>query len=126
MNAALKALFVLLGPFVSHPERAYLAAALFAALLAGSVAQARRLSLWRHLPLLLAAVVWGGFGLIEQQAMANGWNIRVDLFVTGPIVLAVSIWAAWANLRRGSRRKSDDETRAGSPDPASGGAENRR
>lgn len=100
MNTAMKVLFLLLAPFVAHPERAYLVAAVLAALFAGSVAHARAVQPRRHLPLALAAIVWGVFGLFEQQALASGANIRIDLFVTGPIVLAVSIWAAWVNLRR--------------------------
>lgn len=104
MNAVLKVFIAPLEPLILHPDRAYLVAALFAILFVASLLRSRTFKLRRHLAMLLAVLAWVLFGLNEQQAQAHGWNIRIDLFVTWPIVLAVSLAAAWTGFRNFTAR----------------------
>lgn len=107
MTVVLRILFLPLTPFIGHPERAWLVAGLFAILLI-LLARVRPGRLWRLLPILLAAFAWGGFGHLEQVAIAHGWNIRVDLLLITPILLVVTTWASWAAISLATRRGGDD------------------
>jgi hypothetical protein len=98
MGTVFQILFGLAAPFVQHPERSWMMAALFAMLLIGAVARERRLLVGRQLTMLLAAIAWGIFGLLESWAVANGYNIRVDMLVSWPIVLLLSGVGLWAGL----------------------------
>lgn len=91
----IKLLFAPLIPFIGHPERAWMVAGLLAITLI-LVTRLRTFRTRHHLPLLLATLAWGSFGLLEQQAVARGWNIRVDLLMVAPFLLVISAWAAWA------------------------------
>ena len=55
-------------------------------------------------PLLVAAIAWGLFALAEWSAKAQGANIRVDLFVTCPLLLVVTAWALTASFWLKSRK----------------------
>jgi len=99
MSEAFKLLFIPISPFITHPERAWLVAGLFAILLAVSLMRTRKFTLRYHLIMGLAVISWIVFGRIEQVATASGWNIRVDLLLTVPLVLAASIGALWAGIR---------------------------
>lgn len=99
MSEALRIFYAPVEPFGGHPERAYLMAALFAILLAVSLARCRTIKP-RHIVMLLAVLSWGLFGWIEVLADAGRWDIRIDLLVTWPTVLAVSIAAAWCGFRK--------------------------
>ena len=92
MNAVMKALYAPAEAVVGHPERAYLVAGLFAALSLASLLR-RRASQRRPVVVFLATFLWLLFGLNEERARAQGWDIRVDVLFAWPIVLAVSIWA---------------------------------
>lgn len=94
----MKLFYAPIQPFLWHPERAYLLAALFVVLLIASLARFRTFKP-HHLVMLFAALLWMLFGMNEVQAKANGWDIRVDVLVTWPILFAVSIGAAWTALR---------------------------
>ena len=109
MDAALKAFYAPIQPFVLHPERAWLVAALFAILFAASLARSGTFKPLRHLVILLAVMSWVLFGLIEVMAQARGWDIRVDILVSWPVVLAASIAAVWAAFRNGARRAHVDQ-----------------
>jgi hypothetical protein len=55
-------------------------------------------------PALVATIVWALYGLWEALIQFRitcdaECNIRVDLFLTFPIVIAVSILAAWRTAR---------------------------
>jgi hypothetical protein len=80
-------------PFVGHPERAYIVAALFGAFLAVTLARSRTLKPLTDVPLLLATLGWGAFGYCETLAVASGANIRVDLFFGWPILCLVTVTA---------------------------------
>jgi hypothetical protein len=99
MSAVVKAFFTLGQPFFQHPERAFLLAGLFAILFVASLARTRKFSPGRHLVQLFAVLVWVLIGVLEGLAMASGWNIRVDLLVTLPLAVAVSVAATWTALR---------------------------
>jgi hypothetical protein len=107
MSALLKVFFAPIQPIVFHPERAFFLAGLFAILFAVSLVRMRRFNLRRHLILLFAVLAWALFGLHEGLAMSNGWNIRIDLFISWPLMLVVSIVAAWTGLRSLAPRTSD-------------------
>lgn len=106
------ALKVLFAPIrlLSHPEYAYVVASLFAVLFVASLLRAGTFQPRRHLVILFAVVAWMLFGLNEVRAQANGWNIRVDLLISWPIVLAVSIAAAWTGFRKGGGRVVEGQT----------------
>ena len=52
-----------------------------------------------HLPILVVVLLWLAFGRIEQHAQQEGWNIRVDLLFTWPLLFAISVGAAWLGMR---------------------------
>lgn len=118
MNEVIKIVLAPVEPFLRHPERAYGVAALFAILLATSLARCRTIKP-RHLVMLLAVFAWGLFGWIEVLAEAGRWDIRIDLLVTWPTVLAVSIAAAWAGFRKVPVRAPNGQTAEKSPNEAS-------
>jgi len=118
MAEVLKIFYAPVEPFGGHPERSYLMAALFAILLAASLARCKGFKP-RHIVMLLAVISWGLFGWIEVQALATGSNIRIDLLVTWPIVLAVSIAAAWTGFRKVPGRVPNGQTAGKSPNEAS-------
>lgn len=95
----LKALYAPVQPFLSHPMRAYLLAALFAILLATSLARFRKFHPRVHLILLFAVFAWALLGLNEELAHAKGWDIRGDVLISWPLVLVVSIGAVWTWFR---------------------------
>jgi hypothetical protein len=99
MNAVLKFFYAPI-QLLSHPEHDYVVAALFAILFVASLVRSGTFQPRRHLVMLFAVVAWLLFGLNEVQAQANGWNIRADLLFSWPIVLAVSIAAAWNGFRK--------------------------
>jgi hypothetical protein len=80
-------------PFVGHPERAYIVAALLAALCLVSLVYSRPPNPIAALMLVTAAVAWGGFGYLEALAVASGANIRIDLLVTWPLLCLLSAGA---------------------------------
>lgn len=102
MSEALKVLFIPISPFITHPERASLVAGLFGLLLAVSILHSRKFTLRYHLVMVLAVISWIVFGRIEQLATASGWNIRVDLLLSVPLVYAASLAALWAGVRSAS------------------------
>ena len=114
MNEVIRFFLAPVEPFLRHPERAYGMAALFAILLAVSLARCRTLKP-RHLVMLIAVVAWGLFGWNEVRAELAHWDIRIDLLVTWPIVLAVSIAAAWNGFRKVPDRIPSGQTAGKSP-----------
>ena len=99
--------------FVWHPERAWgIAAAFFLGFFVGCFANRRAARGIRSWPLLVSAVSWTVFGLLEWWCMSQKGNIRIDLFVTWPVVLGITIFcSAWwigslvIALRRGAKPK---------------------
>ncbi len=90
---------ILLAPlnfFVWHPGRCVAMAAVFAvAAIAWGIVQRR--VVWSP---VVAAVCWLLFAWQEHYCRANGMNIRVDLFVTGPIMFAVTLYGILGPIRR--------------------------
>ncbi|HEU0078047.1 MAG TPA: hypothetical protein VFQ76_10390, partial [Longimicrobiaceae bacterium] len=78
-------------PFVWN---AWLALGIAAAFLllwgASRAARARRPGV-RPRPVLVAAVAWAAFGLLEAEATRERADIRVDLLVTWPLLLVLSV-----------------------------------
>jgi hypothetical protein len=99
MDTFFKFLFLPIEPFIMHPERAWLVAGLFGLLFVVSWAGARRFRLKYHVVMLLAVLAWSAFGVMEQQATVHGWNIRVDLLVSAPVILILTIAALWSGFR---------------------------
>jgi hypothetical protein len=86
--------------FVWHPERAWSVAAIFFALSVVSFVTSRYVTQkgrgWQSWPLLVPAIGWAVFGLLELSCKIEKANIRIDLFVTWPTIIGltavVSIW----------------------------------
>jgi len=53
----------------------------------------------------------------EAHAQANGGNIRVDLVISWPAVLAVSIAPGWTGFREGGGRGFGGQNAEKSPNP---------
>ena len=93
---------LLFGParvFLEHPERAYLVAIGFLALLAASVLRAGGLRRGVQALLALTAVFWVGFGIHEQSLAGTGANIRVDFLFAWPPLAVVSLVAIACGIR---------------------------
>jgi hypothetical protein len=88
-------LFALADVFVWHPDRALAVAALLTFWFLILVRSRRtRSASW---PLMLTAFAWALFAYGEYVARQNRSNIRVDLLVTWPGLLVLSLGAAgWA------------------------------
>lgn len=82
-------IFLPFEPFVLHPERIALAAAVFC----GGYAAVRLAGRFRAWPLLVAACVWASWVPWEWHASAMKWDIRVDLLVLCPLLLIITCWA---------------------------------
>lgn len=82
--------------FIECPQLAFVVAAVFAVLLLASPLRTGRWRTRYHLVQLLAFVAWILFGLNEIQARAAGWNIRVDLLLTMPLMLLLTSAAVWS------------------------------
>ena len=77
--------------FVWHPWRAFGVSLIFWGLLLCSlILRARRPGV-RTLPLLVAALAWMLFGLLEYEAYRERADIRVDLLVTWPGLWVVTV-----------------------------------
>jgi hypothetical protein len=86
--------------FVWHPERAWSIAAIFFVLFVLSFIASRCLksSGWRipFWPLLIPAIGWAIFGLLELSCKIERANIRIDLFITWPVILGITaIFSVW-------------------------------
>jgi hypothetical protein len=87
--------FKIFEPFVMHPERIAVVAALF--LLGYAVLRWRgHLRAW---PLLVSAGAWGLWVPWELHCTAMGYNIRVDLLLLCPLLIWVTLWALIASFR---------------------------
>ena len=88
-------LYALAAPFVGHAGRAFAVAlallciGAFLAMLRGRSKRSGGVS-W-GVPLLILGGAWFVFGLAEAEATRERANIRVDLIVTWPTLLLVSL-----------------------------------
>lgn len=80
--------------FVWHPERVWGIGAIFLALFVVSFLTSRYVvgggRGWQSWPLLVPAIGWAVFGLLELSCKIEKANIRIDLFVTWPTILGVT------------------------------------
>jgi hypothetical protein len=93
-------------PFVGHAGRAFSVAA-FAALMFLAVRRARRGS---SRPWIALAAAWAVFGTCEAAATREHADIRIDLLVTWPVLLLVTVVAVvvWARSVLERRSTADD------------------
>jgi hypothetical protein len=82
-----KYFFAPIVPFVWHPERAAIMAVGFVVALT-TIWFLRKRFEWL---ILIAALAWSLFAFWEHNCKAHGYNIRVDLFLIYPILLAVTL-----------------------------------
>jgi hypothetical protein len=75
-------------PFVSHPERIAVVAALFV-VAAALLTLRRRKFAW---PLIIAGVAWGLFAAWERHCVRMGYDIRVDLMLLYPLLAAITLF----------------------------------
>jgi hypothetical protein len=93
--------------FVWHPERCVAVAVAFA-LSAVAWSIVRRRFIWSP---LVSAVAWLLFAWMEHYCRENGMNIRVDLFITLPIMFSVTLYGVLGPMRkqRGQRPEARGE-----------------
>ena len=84
----MKWLFAPIVPFISHPERIAVVAALFIVAAALLTLRRRKIA-W---PPLVAGVAWGLFAAWEQHCVQMGYSIRVDLMLIYPLLLATTLF----------------------------------
>lgn len=72
--------------FVGDPQKSCVIAVFFALLPLVGAAIARNKKSLLHWAAPLAAVAWFLFGLNEYYAKKHGWNIRVDLLLSWPLM----------------------------------------
>lgn len=106
MYTLLRIFYGLSQPFIFHPERAYFTAVAFAILLAVAVRRSGEFKPSIHIFMMLGVLLWMLFGLNEHQAMANGWNIRVDILLFWPVLFVVTVASTWFGIRSIVGRKS--------------------
>jgi len=92
-SIAANALYALAQPFVWQPLR-------IAGVAAGWLLVARLAPRPARPPLLVLALGWGGFGLLEFAAWKARSDIRVDLLVTGPALCLLTVVCVVLSLRR--------------------------
>jgi len=85
--------------FVGHPENGLLMAMSFAILLVVSILRSKEIMTLTHLLLLASAGLWVGYVWWEFHAQQQGWNIRVDILCIWPVLLLISMAAAWRGIR---------------------------
>jgi hypothetical protein len=83
--------------FLWHPERCVAVAVAFA-VSAAAWSIVRRRFIWSP---LVTAVAWLLFAWMEHYCRENGMNIRVDLFVSLPIMFSVTLYGVLGPMRRG-------------------------
>jgi len=98
--------------FVWHPARALIISSIFLLFFVVCIALKKRVAWTRSWPLLLAAIAWALFAYNEHLAHRKGWNIRVDLLFTWPILVLLSLnciilssyWVYGSWRRKGAAR----------------------
>jgi hypothetical protein len=83
--------------FLWHPERCVVVAVAFA-LWAVVWSLVRRRFVWSP---LVTAVAWLLFAWMEHYCRENDMNIRVDLFITLPIMFSVTLYGVLGPMRKG-------------------------
>lgn len=86
--------------FVWHPDRAWAIATVFFVLFVVSFLTSRYLAQegprWQSWPLLVPAIGWAIFGLLELSCKIEKANIRIDLFVTWPTIIGLTaVFSIW-------------------------------
>jgi hypothetical protein len=84
----LRLLFWPFVPLVGHPERIAAAALLW-------LIAAATLTFWRKKfawPPLVTGTVWAAYAAWEWYCVRMGYNIRVDMFLVAPLLLAFTIF----------------------------------
>ncbi len=88
-------------PLVWQPERAFFIATIFLSLLVVAAIIRRDKTSFSLTPLLVATGSWLLFGIGELYARKHGWNIRVDLLLTGPLLIVITIVVTVLTVWRG-------------------------
>ncbi len=94
-------LFVLIRPFIAHPERiAAVATALLVIFGVLGITKGR----WPW-SLLWATGLWATFAIWEWLILVRtpDANIRADLLLIYPVLLIVTLWGLWSGFRRHSK-----------------------
>jgi hypothetical protein len=89
--------------FVWHPERAWAITVVFCTFFFASLALKRERRFIGSWMLLIPAVSWTLFGFMEQWCKIGKFDIRVDLLITWPAILVITVicCASWCvSLRK--------------------------
>lgn len=85
--------------FVWHPGRAWLVAAVYSVMLAANAAPRRGKLNGPGWALLASALAWLLFGYNEYLAHLHRWDIRIDLLLTWPALVVLSLGSMAFGLR---------------------------
>ncbi len=85
--------------FVWQPGRVAIVAGIFLALFVIFAVLSRSNHRFRSWPFFAVAALWGLYALWEWFAFEKRWNIRVDLLLIYPVLLAASIAAFVLSFR---------------------------
>jgi hypothetical protein len=81
---------------VSRPDRMAAIAGAFLALIVWLYYVRRRIA-W---PAVIGAAAWAAFAVWERYAMSRRWDIRVDLLIIWPAILAITVGCILFSFRR--------------------------
>ena len=100
MNTVMEFLYAPIQPFVWHPERAFIAAAIFIGLVIVAVfVNKGTIKIKPIMPLLMAFGCWVLFGINEYIAHSTKTDIRIDLLFFGPAIMLISAYAIYAFMK---------------------------
>ena len=105
----IKLFFLPIQPFVGHPERVAVVAALFFLAFVVVLILAKRVRRLRAWPLLVPTLLWTFFIPWEAYCKAGGYNIRVDLFLICPILLIATVGGIVASFKRETQTRRNTQ-----------------
>ena len=106
-------LFLPIQPFVGHPERVAVVAALCFIAFALVLLRARKGHRLRAWPLLVPTLLWTLFIPWEAYCKAGGHNIRVDLLLIWPMLVIATVGGIATTFKRQTESRRDTRQNAG-------------
>jgi hypothetical protein len=113
-------LFLPIQPFIWHPERIAFVAGLFLASFVGLLLVCKTPRRYNPWPLLIPTAIWAAYAPWEAYCMAGKYNIRVDLLIIYPIILAATVLGVAGAVKK--RRKPLNNKTCRTDSPRNGGS----
>lgn len=97
-DSSLRVLWLAVRPFIWHPERAWAVGGIFLIMYFASRRLEARGVRARAWIALVPALAWGLFGVLELSSKLERSDIRIDLLVTWPALVVITVLgtAAWS------------------------------